>query len=215
MADTSTPSLETMPVGMFDVYSSLEYLADLKLVIAEIKTMILLNITDTKSLHALTQASPAMAAVYRGAEKRIMTHATIQELLVKGLQILAPASVIEVRSYDRSWVHKYREAALRSLQHQVKYTKGPIILDNIQCKALLHLSDIVSWQVTWSKKWQRVKVHYVDEPRFFSGHWMSFRKWKSIMLEDFPEELSLDDIETIMWDRTDVRIRHRFYRLMY
>ena len=112
----------------------------------------------------------------------------------------------------RSGVHKFRIPAIRSLQYQLKHPRlGPIVLEMGECKALLCLSAVTPWHMTWSEERQQGEVGLYTVPGDESEYWRT-RYWNRVEVLENPSGTSVQDIETRMaltYRQLKVRIASR------
>ena len=111
------------------------------------KLLVLENLPDVQTLLSIIQASRSMLDLYLATRERILTAITINELILKGLDILTPAALLQIR-VNCTGVPGDIEPALKSLYDQIRTNKGILHLTVCECKALWHLEDIVRWEIS-------------------------------------------------------------------
>lgn len=145
----------------------------------EIKNYIIRDVPNIKSLCSLIRASPDMYAVYAYAQRHIFTRVTLNELIERGIDVLTPASLLQVKALGG--VDVTLRSALQSLHHQLTAMEDPVVLDIEQCKSLRQLEDVILWDVKRSDE-KSVKPRYINMPGTESGYWQSYRSYKMVWL---------------------------------
>ena len=101
----------------------------------EIKLQILYKILDVKSLSSLVHACPTMHAVYASDRQRILTSATLKEMVAKRVDIFTPAPLLEVRLVNDPYlVSETLRLGIESLYSQLSTPKAKITLTVDHCK---------------------------------------------------------------------------------
>ena len=139
---------------------------------AELKRLILNNISDVQSLQNLVHASPDYHAVYLSAQTEIFTSVTLQELSCRGIDISKTEPIVQFMYHGEKLAELQRlgrclgltweqiASALRQIRRHERGLDLPrptganVILSIDQCLALLYLAAIV---------WIPAEVHFYEQ----------------------------------------------------
>ncbi|KAL8814787.1 MAG: hypothetical protein Q9191_008519, partial [Dirinaria sp. TL-2023a] len=121
---------------------------------SEIRHMILLALPDPTALRALIHASPNYHATYLAKRKQIFTILTLRTLHHRKISLLHPLRFAEVL-LPRQHLDPFSSSptstlwtALSSISIQISIApRKPVELSIDECRALLHLVDVVAWWI--------------------------------------------------------------------
>ena len=204
---------------------------------AELKRLILNNISDVQSIQNLVHASPDYHAVYISAQPEIFTSVTLQELSCRGIDISKTEPLVEF-IYDGEKLYAPKRlggylyptweqiaSALRQLRrHEIGLARprpagAKVVLSVDQCLGLLRLAAIV---------WIPAEVHFrkpCDLPiwKSYGGKGMTEITQKRLehveaLVVQCPHGatgyhmLYLDDVRE-GYEQLDIRPRPRYYHV--
>lgn len=110
---------------------------------AEIKTIILLKISDLPSLSAMLRASPHMYAVYATDRNKFLSSIVLPTLASRGLDLTKPANVIELYSHQPD--QNVFVPTVHSWYSQLSIGASRPGLTIKVARSLLHIALAVTW----------------------------------------------------------------------
>ena len=167
--------------------------------------MMMKNAPTTKVLYGLVHASPTFHALYASSTTTrhcILTQVRINELLAKGVDILKPAAMLEVRlRLGYRWVPEDLPEALKSLWGQLTSPR-PLQLSIEHFKALRCIDHMIRWEVTPASELKCCNI-----PEENSPYWVYHSLYKLVLLDCF--DYSRMSRQISGWSREYVRERAR------